>query len=157
MNRSMILAAALALVGTVASADAIDSALQSLADQGATHVEATRGTETTKIEGTLNGKHFEMSVRNTDGTVVNQETGSGDQASGDGTEGSGDQGSEGSGTEGSGDGNGQEQGDGSSSGEHGSDGDGGHDGGEGGHDGGGDGGGDGGHDGGDGGDGGADK
>jgi len=150
MNHSMILAAALALVGTVASADAIDSALQSLADQGATHVDVTRGTETTKIEGTLDGKHFEMSVRNSDGTVVHEETGSGDQASGDGTEGSGDQGSDGEGTEGSGDG--------SSSGEHGSDGDGSHDGGEGGHDGG-DGGGDGGHDGGGdgGGDGGADK
>lgn len=148
MNRSIILAAALALVGSVASADAIDSALQSLADQGATHVEVTRGTETTKIEGTLDGKHFEMSVRNSDGTVVHQETGSGDQASGDGTESSGDQGSDGQGTEGSDDG--------SSSGEHGSDGDGGHDGS---HDGGGEGGGDGGHDGGGdgGGDGGADK
>lgn len=133
MKRVFMLAAAFAFVGGMAMADVVDDAIQSLTDSGVTVTEVNRGTSTTKIEGTdANGNKVEVTVDNTTGEVLKQETEAADGTTVSEDESTDDDSSDDSGDDGSDDG----------SDDGGSD----DNGGDGGGDNGGDGGGDGGSD-----------
>ena len=88
MYHRTLLAMAFVLTGTAGFAlTQVETAVQSLTDQGFTNIEVKQGAATTKIEATRGTEKVEITIDSTTGDVIKSETSAADDSSTTGTPG----------------------------------------------------------------------